>query len=213
MGAESYTRSEPPGLLERAGVSYYRRLARHAEIGVAGRPHLHQLPPDSTLSYLSLDIVGFAVMVTFAHVLPEHIQELRDRWLTWINKVRVAVKDHLTKEIAYWDHRADGLQTRLQRRLAELDREVQVSALPSFVVGALVVAPLGLIAAMTGQPIPTSPVDTQAAARALGYEPVDRELETLGYDMRKPHTRQRSPALYRSQGPDDRGRHGDGDQE
>ena len=154
-----------------------------------------------------------------AHVVPEHLQEVRNRRLTWIDKTRAAVKDRLTKEIAYWDHRAeqlklqeqagragarlnslearrraDDLQTRLHRRLAELDREAQVSALPPDVVGALVVAPLGLIAAMTGQPMPTQHIDTQAAAararavvmaaeRALGYEPVDRELEKLGYDI------------------------------
>lgn len=154
-----------------------------------------------------------------AHVVPEHIKEVRDRRLNWIDKTRAAVKDRLTKEIAYWDHRAeqlklqeqagragarlnslearrraDDLQTRLQRRLAELDREAQVSALPPVVIGALVVAPLGLIAAMNGKPLPTQPADTQAAAararavvmaaeRALGYEPVDRELEKLGYDI------------------------------
>jgi len=154
-----------------------------------------------------------------AHVVPEHIAEVRGRRLTWIEKTRAAVKDRLTKEITYWDHRAeqlklqeqagkagarlnsqearrraDDLQTRLQRRLAELDREAQVSALPPVVVGALVVVPLGLIAAMTGQQTPTPPIDTQAAAararsvvmaaeRALGYEPVDRELEKLGYDI------------------------------
>lgn len=151
--------------------------------------------------------------------MPEHIQEVRNRRLGWIDKTRAAVKDRLTKEIAYWDHRAeqlklqeqagragarlnslearrraDDLQTRLQRRLAELDREGQISALPPVVVGALAVVPLGLIAALTGQPLPCQPIDTQAAAararavvmaaeRTLGYEPVDRELENLGYDI------------------------------
>jgi hypothetical protein len=84
--------------------------------------------------------------------------------LGWIEKTRAAVKDRLTKEITYWDHRAeqlklqeqagkagarlnsqearrraDDLQARLQRRLAELDREAQISALPPVVLGALVV--------------------------------------------------------------------------
>lgn len=65
MNANTCTRSEPAGLLERAGVGYYRRLARHAEAGVAGRTRLDQLPPDSTLRYLSRDISGFAAMVAF----------------------------------------------------------------------------------------------------------------------------------------------------
>jgi hypothetical protein len=139
----------------------------------------------------------------------------------WIEKTRAAVKDRLTKEITYWDHRAeqlrlqeqagrsgarlnsqearrraDDLQARLQRRLAELDREAQISALPPVVLGGLVVVPLGLVALMGGRApaVPTSPADTQAAAararaivmdaeRALGFEPTDREFEKLGYDI------------------------------
>lgn len=155
------------------------------------------------------------------HIVPEHIAEVRGRRLTWIDKTRAAVKDRLTKEITYWDHRAeqlklqeqagragarlnsaearrraDDLQARLQRRLAELDREAQLSALPPVVLGGLVVVPLGLVAAMTGRPLGSSasPADTQAAAararaavmaaeRALGFEPTDREFEKLGYDI------------------------------
>jgi superfamily II DNA or RNA helicase len=156
-----------------------------------------------------------------AHVVPEHISEVRGRRLKWIEKTRAAVKDRLTKEITYWDQpaeqlklqeqagkagarlnsqearrRADDLQARLQRRLAELDREAQISALPPVVLGGLVVVPLGLVAAMRGSALPNaaSPADTQASAtraraavmeieRALGFEPTDRELEKLGYDI------------------------------
>jgi superfamily II DNA or RNA helicase len=154
-----------------------------------------------------------------ANVVPEHVAEVRGRRLAWIEKTRAAVKDRLTKEITYWDHRAeqlklqeqagkagarlnsqearrraDDLQTRLQGRLAELDREAQVSALPPVVLGGLVVVPLGLVAAMSGRPLPTHPVETQASAAraraavmaaelALGFEPTDREFEQLGYDI------------------------------
>ncbi len=156
-----------------------------------------------------------------AQVVPDHIAEVRGRRLTWIEKTRAAVKDRLTKEITYWDHRAeqlklqeqagkagarlnsgearrraDDLQARLQRRLSDLDREAQISALPPVVLGGLVVVPLGLVAAMTGRPLaaPASPADTQASAararaivleveRALGFDPTDREFEKLGYDI------------------------------
>src|SRR5262249_26150736 len=131
-----------------------------------------------------------------------------------------AVKDRLTKEIAYWDHRAaqlkleedagkagarlnsgearrraDELQARLQKRLLDLDREGQVSALPPVVLGGLVVVPAGLIASIGGKAAPTlSRGDTQASAararaavmdveRSLGFEPTDREREKLGYDI------------------------------
>ncbi|QUW04134.1 DUF3883 domain-containing protein [Chloracidobacterium validum] len=157
-----------------------------------------------------------------ARVVPEHVAEVRSRRLAWIDKTRAAVKDRLTKEIAYWDHRAeqlklqeqagkagarlnshearrraDELQVRLERRLAELDGEAQISALPPVVLGGFVVVPLGLIAAMMGRP-PVAPAppttDTQLVAararaivmeveRRLGYEPTDREHDKLGYDI------------------------------
>ena len=95
-------------------------------------------------------------------VVPEHLQEVRGRRLSWIEKTRAAVKDRLTKEFNYWDHRAaelklleqagktnarlnsqeanrraDDLQARLQKRLEQLDLEAQISALPPVVMGGL----------------------------------------------------------------------------
>ena len=53
---------------------------------------------------------GYAV----AQVVPEHVAEVRGRRLTWIDKTRGAVKDRLTKEITYWDHRAEQLKLQEQ---------------------------------------------------------------------------------------------------
>ncbi|MGH6886143.1 MAG: DUF3883 domain-containing protein, partial [Geminicoccales bacterium] len=160
---------------------------------------------------------GYAV----AHVVPEHLAEIRARKLDLITKTEAAVKDRLTKEISYWDHRAeqlklqeqagragarlnsgearrraDELQGRLEKRLVELDAEAQLSTLAPALLGALVVVPMGLLATMTGRTAPeaATPVDTQAAAararaivmeveRQLGFDPTDRELEKLGYDI------------------------------
>lgn len=92
--------------------------------------------------------------------------------------------------------RADILQGRLQKRLEELKLEAQISPLPPVVLGGLLIIPAGLIAAITGKAaaMPTHAVDTQAAAakaraivmdieRSLGFEPIDRELDKLGYDI------------------------------
>ncbi|MHB1162335.1 MAG: helicase-related protein [Chloroflexota bacterium] len=92
--------------------------------------------------------------------------------------------------------RADSLQARLEKRMEELKLERQIAPLPPVVLGGMLVVPAGLIARMTGKPldVPNVVVDTQAAAarareivmeaeRALGYEPVDRETEKLGYDV------------------------------
>ncbi len=160
---------------------------------------------------------GYAV----AHVVPEHLKEVRDGKLKLITKTEAAVKDRLTKEITYWDHRAeqlklqeqagkpnaklnsgearkraDILQGRLQKRLEDLQLEARISPLPPVVIGGLLVIPAGLLAAMNGRAAPssTTPVDTQASAararavimaieRKLGFEPTDREVEKLGYDI------------------------------
>ncbi len=92
-----------------------------------------------------------------------------------ITKTRAAVKDRLTKEITYWDHRAeelklqeqagkhnarlnsqearrraDDLQARLHKRLEQLDLESQISAVPPVVLGGMVIVPLGLLTKMKG---------------------------------------------------------------
>jgi SNF2 family DNA or RNA helicase len=92
--------------------------------------------------------------------------------------------------------RADELQGRMQKRLEQLDLEGQISALPPVILGGLVVVPMGLLNEMTGRPpsAPSNEMDRQAAAaearaavmaieRELGFEPIDRETEKIGYDI------------------------------
>ena len=84
--------------------------------------------------------------------------------------------------------------------MEQLDLEGQISALPPVVLGGVVVVPLGLIAKMAGRQlaVPKHVTDKQAAAararaivmeveRRLGFEPVDREFEKLGYDIESKH--------------------------
>ena len=73
----------------------------------------------------------------------------------------------------------------------------QISPLPPVVLGGLLVVPAGLLAAMTGRPRSRRTVAARtrrpSAARAraivmeiereLGFEPIDREFEKLGYDI------------------------------
>ncbi|MBS0151032.1 MAG: DUF3883 domain-containing protein [Nitrospira sp.] len=160
---------------------------------------------------------GYAV----ANVVPEHLQEVCSRKLDLITKTEAAVKERLTKEITYWDHRAeqlklqeqagranarlnsgearkraDGLQARLEKRLEELKQERQLSPLPPVIIGGLMIVPIGLLQAMKGQPraATAESLDTQISAararavimeieRSLGFEPVDREQDKLGYDI------------------------------
>src|SRR5579883_1347500 len=171
-------------------------------------------------SWIGRDLESKAQAHAIAEVVPEHLAEVRDRKLALLDKTEAAVKDRLTKEINYWDFRAeqlkeqeragkanarlnsgearkraDELQARLQRRMEEIKRERQLAPLPPVVLGGLLVAPIGLIRAMGGQPQAVQAVvDTQVAAarareivmeveRSLGFVPVDRESEKLGYDI------------------------------
>ncbi len=139
------------------------------------------------------------------NVVPEHLAEVRGPKLALIAKTEAAVKERLTKEITYWDHRAeqlklqeqagrtgnrlnsgearkraDLLQGRLQKRLEDLKLEAQISPLPPVVLGGMLVVPKGLLMAMTGQAaaVSAAPVDTQASAaraRAIVME-IERSL-------------------------------------
>jgi hypothetical protein len=80
--------------------------------------------------------------------------------------------------------------------MAQLDLEKQISALPPVALGGLIIVPIGLISETSGQTLPSQsqPMDTQASAararaivmeteRSLGFDPLDRESEKLGYDI------------------------------
>ena len=212
----------------------------YVELGADGEPrHLHYAPyldyrplaegeptvgailERTECAWLDRDLEQKAQAYAVAHVVPEHRREVRDARLALIAKTEAAVKDRLTKEIAFWDHRAeqlkldeeagrsgarlnsgearrraDTLQLRLQKRLAELKRDAQISPRPPVVLGGLLVVPRGLIDALAGRPAPSATVrpDTlKVAARAraivmetehrLGFKPTDREFDKLGYDI------------------------------
>ena len=92
--------------------------------------------------------------------------------------------------------RADALQARLRQRLELLLRDRQISPAPPIIVSGLLVIPRGLLDAVAKHQgsSPPPPVNTQESAararqavmdteRRLGFEPTDREVEKLGYDI------------------------------
>jgi len=201
--------------------------------------HLHYAPyldyrplnddePDATTimdrpecAWIGRDLEQRAQAYAIAEVVPEHLEEVRTQKLDLIAKTEAAVKDRLTKEINYWDHRAedlkhqeqagkpnarlnsnearrraDTLQARLQKRMEDLQLESKLSPLPPVILGGVLVVPAGLLAKIAPSVAPAlrAAADTQASAakaravimeieRKLGFEPVDRETERLGYDI------------------------------
>ena len=176
----------------------YRPLAK-------GEPSVEAIFDRPECAWITRELEKKAQGHAVVKVVPEHLAEVRGPKLALIAKTEAAVKERLTKEITYWDHRAeqlklqeqagktgarlnsgearkraDLLQGRLQKRLEDLKLEAQISPLPPVVLGGMLVVPKGLLMAMTGQTtaVSASPADTQASAaraRAIVME-IERGL-------------------------------------
>lgn len=152
-------------------------------------------------------------------LVPQHLGEVKARREESISKVEAAVRDRLTKEISYWDwraqdlkaqeqagrinarlnselasRRADELQARLQKRMAELEQERHISAAPPFMMGGALVIPKGLLDKLQNKPtnlfarLTKSVEDAGMQAvmeheRSLGFTPRDVSREKVGYDI------------------------------
>ena len=159
----------------------------------------------SECAWINRDLEQAAEAYAVAQVVPEHLVEVRDARLALAGKTESAVKDRLTKEITFWDHRAeqlkldesagktgarlnsgearrraDALQLRLQKRLLDLKRHAQVSPRPPVVLGGLLVVPRGLVDATAGRDgaiirPPSGTQESAARARSIVME-IERGL-------------------------------------
>jgi hypothetical protein len=175
---------------------------------VAGEPGTDAILDRPECQWIDRELERRAQGYAIAQVVPEHLAEVKGRKLELIAKTEAAVKDRLTKEITYWDHRAeelklqeaagrpnarlnsgearkraDLLQGRLQQRLEDLKLEAQLSPLPPVVLGGSLIVPMGLIQTMAGGPAPdmTVAVDTQISAARARAIVMDIE-RVLGFD-------------------------------
>ena len=121
------------------------------------------------------DLESRVLAYAVGELVPRHLADVRQRREELVAKTMAAVKERLTKEIAYWDHRAeelkaqeavgrqprmnwqrarqraDDLQARLQRRMTELEQERHLSPLPPVMIGGALIVPAGLLARLQGQ--------------------------------------------------------------
>jgi superfamily II DNA or RNA helicase len=159
-------------------------------------------------SWITSELEKSAQLHAIAHVVTKHLEEVKGRKLELIAKTEAAVKERLTKEISYWDNRAqqlkleeqagkqgarlnsgeaakraDELQSRLQKRMEELALESQISPAPPVILGGVVIVPIGLISEMTGKKMaePTQCRDTQIAAAKARAIVMDLERR-LGHE-------------------------------
>lgn len=145
------------------------------------------------------------------HLVPHHLAEVRGRKTDLIDRTIVAVKDRLTKEINYWDHRAaqlkdqelagkvnarlnsglartraDDLTARLQKRLSELEQERKLSALAPVVLGGSMIIPIGVIRSLLGTSSSMPPMFARDTKRSelLAMNAVMRIERELGFAPR-----------------------------
>jgi len=171
--------------------------------------------------WLLEDVEETAVDYAVSQVIPAHVAEVRERKHKHIEKTAKAVKERLSAEIQYWDYRAADLKTkeaagktnaklnsqiaarraeelvaRMQKRLAELETEKLISAVPPVIVGGALVIPRGLLHQLMGR---AGAFSADAAARrsieltamqavmeteiSLGFIPVDVSAAKVGYDV------------------------------
>jgi hypothetical protein len=173
-------------------------------------------------TWLQSNVEEIAIDHAVAHIIPNHIAEVRARRTKSIDKTVKAVRERLTSEIQYWDfrsaelkqkeaagrtnaklnsqmaaRRAEELQARMQKRLAELEDERLISAMPPLVVGGAIVIPRGLLDRLMSKT--SGMISSDAMARKkiemaamkavmdieieLGYIPCDVSAEKCGYDV------------------------------
>ncbi|MCS7008210.1 MAG: DUF3883 domain-containing protein, partial [Gaiellaceae bacterium] len=125
--------------------------------------------------WLERGVERAGVDYAIAEAVPRHLAEVREETERRVAATKEAVHRRLTKEIAYWDHRAEelkeqelagrkprmssgrarqranDLEERYRRRMEELDREGQLSSLPPVVVGGALVIPRGLLERLRGE--------------------------------------------------------------
>ncbi|MGB3551328.1 MAG: helicase-related protein [Candidatus Binatus sp.] len=171
--------------------------------------------------WLNEDLEGKIQEYAVTELVPRHLSEIKTRKEALIDKTMAAVRDRLTKEINYWDHRAEelkaqelagktprlnsgkarqraeDLESRLLKRMEELEQERKLSPLPPVVIGGALVVTEALLRRLKGEASPISDQQRHeterveklametvlAAERRLGFEPLDVSMENRGYDI------------------------------
>ena len=184
-----------------------------------------------TQTWLTQGVEERAQGYAISEIIPDHFKSVRDHKLKMLDKIAKAVKERMTQEIQYWDfraidlkekeaagkgkqrltsanaaRRAEELEARMQKRLAEIDTERMISAMPPVIVGGSLVIPKGLLHILTHHTTPDtfSQGDRQAVEHAamkavmdienrLGNTPTDVSAAKCGYDVES-----RIPELIRT---------------
>jgi hypothetical protein len=156
-------------------------------------------------------------------IAKNHLERVKKSRQYLVEKTKTAVQERLTNEIRHWDHRArdlriqeesgrqnaklnsnearkraDELQTRMQKRMQELEEESKISSKPPVVIGGVLVIPASMTSSKVKEDYRTqgfaSPEEKAAVEKArmnavfaiereLNNAAQDRSKEKIGYDI------------------------------
>ncbi|MDD3553579.1 MAG: helicase-related protein [Deltaproteobacteria bacterium] len=159
--------------------------------------------------WLKNGIESRALDYAVQNLVPSHLQEVKGRKERLIDKTMAAVKERLTSEISYWDHRAeqlkqqemagrvnakinsakarqraDELAMRLQKRMDDLQQERRISPLPPNVIGGALVVPAGLLMKLNGGQTATQQVRETKRIETVAMRAVIETERQLGFEPR-----------------------------
>ena len=142
-----------------------------------------------------------AVNHAIEHLIPRHLQRIREPRDERLDKTERAVQERLTREINHWDgraaqlraqeeagkaprglnsqgaqRRADELEERRRQRLAQIAQERQISATRPIVAGGALIIPIGLL---QGEAIDPDAIDTRVS-EAMAMSAVMAAERALG---------------------------------
>lgn len=161
--------------------------------------------------WLTTDLEPKVLSFAVSQLVPRHFDEVKRNKEELVIKTVAAVKERLTKEINYWDHRAnelkaqelagrvnarinsgkarqraDELEVRLQKRLEELEQERRLSPLPPVVMGGALIVPAGLLSRLKGGPEAEPDTFARETARIekIAMDAIMELERQLGYEPR-----------------------------
>ena len=171
--------------------------------------------------WLAHGVESIAQNYAIGVIIPQHFLSVKERRAKAAEKTQKAVKERLTAAIQYWDfragelkqkedagktnarvnsqnaaRRAEELSARLQKRLSELEKEKQISAMPPVIMGGALIIPRGLLNKLMGTPTPhlfaqgdkkavemAAMHAVEAIERRMGFTPKDVSADNCGYDI------------------------------
>ncbi len=158
--------------------------------------------------WLRADLEKQAMSYAIQQLVPQHFEEVKKRKEALLDRTIAAVKERLTKEVNYWDlraqelklleeagrtpklnsaraqQRAGDLEARMQKRLTELEQERHLSAAPPVVVGGAAIVPAGLLALLRGEAADSTYAYDTTRSEQLAMAAVMAAEESLGYQPR-----------------------------